>query len=165
MKNAIILLFCFLNVIVHAQDTQTNNFPVYNVLEYGVKKDGTTMNTGKIQQLIDDVSDAGGGIVYFPPGKYLTGTIFLKNYINFHIESGATILGSLDIDDYVPVGEEKLNHSARQERHLINGIDLVGVALTGRGMIDGRGYEFWPKDFRTMTEIEIRACYDRTGWI
>ncbi len=102
------------------------------------------------------VADLGGGIVYFPPGKYLTGTIYLKSYINLHIESGAIILGSLDIDDFVPVGKERPSHSARQQRHLIYGDDLVGVAITGRGMIDGRGYEFWPKDFRTMTEIEIR---------
>lgn len=158
MKNLAILFFCFLSVIIYAQDIQTKSLPVYSVVDYGVKNDGTTMNTLKIQQLIDRVSDLGGGIVYFPPGKYLTGTFFLKSHINLQIESGATILGSLNLNDYVPLGEEKLNHSARQERHLINGIDLVGVAITGRGMINGRGYEFWPKDFRTMTEIEIRAA-------
>lgn len=158
MRNAAILFFCFFSVIIYAQDIQTKSLSVYSVVDYGVKNDGTTMNTMKIQQLINRVSDLGGGVVYFPPGKYLTGTFFLKSHINLHLESGATILGSLDIDDYVPLGEEKLNHSARQERHLINGIDLVGVAVTGRGMIDGRGYEFWPKAFRTMTEIEIRAA-------
>ena len=130
----------------------------YNVLEHGINSDGETMNTEKIQQLIDRVADLGGGTIYFPPGKYLTGTIYLKSHIDLHLASGAILLGSLDIDDYEPVEEERPNHSARQQRHLIYGNGLVGVSITGRGTIDGRGYKFWPEDFRTMTEIEIRAA-------
>ncbi len=72
-----------------------------------------------------------------------------------------TILGSLDLNDFVPTEEEKPEHAARHHRHLIYGKDLVGVAITGRGMIDGRGYEFWPEDFRTMTETEIRNAMTR----
>ena len=45
MRNAAILFFCFLSVIIYAQDTQTKNYPVYSVLDYGVKNDGTTMNS------------------------------------------------------------------------------------------------------------------------
>jgi len=153
------MAICSLNSqFIQAQEKSYDSFPVYSVLDYGVINDGITMNTEKIQQLIDKVADEGGGIVYFPPGKYLTGTIYLKSYITLNIESGAVILGSLELDDFEAVEEERLNHSARQQRHLIYGKDLVGVAITGRGMIDGRGYEFWPKDFRTMTEIEIRAA-------
>lgn len=148
----------FTNVFIQAQGKSSDAIPVYSVLDYGVINDGTTMNTANIQQLIDRVSDRGGGIVYFPPGKYLTGTIYLKNYISLFIESGAAILGSLNLDDYEAVKEEKLNHSARQERHLIYGNELVGISISGRGMIDGRGYEFWPENFRNMTEIEIRAA-------
>jgi hypothetical protein len=155
----IVMAICSLNSqFIQAQDKSYDPIPVYSVLDYGVINDGITMNTEKIQQLIDKVADEGGGKVYFPPGKYLTGTIYLKSYITLHIESGAVILGSLDLDDFEAVEEERLNHSARQQRHLIYGKDLVGVAISGRGMIDGRGYEFWPKDFRTMTEIEIRAA-------
>ena len=151
-------LFLMLSGFVQAQNKTVNSNPVYSVLDYAVKNDGTTMNTVKIQQLIDKVSGLGGGSIYFPPGKYLTGTFYLRSHINLHFESGAVILGSLDIDDYEPVGEEKPNHSARQQRHLIYGNDLVSVSITGRGIIDGRGYTFWPEDYRTMNEIEIRAA-------
>ena len=159
-KAAFLLATVFFTIegFTQAQTKSTNSIPVFSVLDCGVKNDGTTLNTQKIQQLIDKVADLGGGIVYFPPGKYLTGTIFLKSYINLHIESGAVILGSLDLNDFVPVGKERPSHSARQERHLIFGEKLVGVSITGGGMIDGRGYEFWPKGFRAMTEIEIRAA-------
>lgn len=158
---SILAILFVLNGIVQAQQMSDRSIPLYSVLDYGVRNDGTTMNTEKIQQLIDKVSESGGGIVYFPPGKYLTGSIFLKSHVNFHLESGAVLLGSLDVEDYVNVGEERLNHSALQQRHLIYGDALTGVSITGRGMIDGRGYEFWPKDFRTMTEIEIRAAMTR----
>lgn len=160
LRTSSVIITCFfvLYGCVRAQNESASIMPVYSVLDYGVKNDGTTMNTMKIQQIIDKVAGLGGGTIFFPPGKYITGTIYLKSYINLHIESGATILGSLEIDDYEPVGKERPNHSARQQRHLIYGNDLIGVSLTGKGTIDGRGYEFWPKNFRTMTEIEIRAA-------
>lgn len=141
-----------------AAGSNTDRFAFYNVLDHGIINDGASMNTKKIQLLIDKVAEMGGGTVYFPPGEYLTGTFYLRSYINLHLESGAVLLGSLNINDYEAVEEERLNHSARQQRHLIYGKELVGVSITGRGIIDGRGYEFWPKDFRTMTEIEIRAA-------
>lgn len=143
---------------VQAGISTNDRSAIYNVLDYGIMNDGTSMNTEKIQVLIDKVADTGGGTIYFPPGEYLTGTIFLRSHIDLHLESGAVLLGSLDLDDFKAVKEEQLNHSARQQRHLIYGNALVGVSITGRGMIDGRGYEFWPEDFRTMTEIEIRAA-------
>ena len=165
MQSAIVFVFIMLCGLLQAQENPGSGIPVYNVLNYGVKNDGITMNTVEIQKVIETVSGLGGGMVYFPPGKYLTGTIYLESHINLHIESGAVILGSLDIDDYIPVGKEKPNHSARQERHLIYAGGKEGVAITGRGTIHGRGYEFWPENFRTMTEIETRAAYNPTGWL
>jgi hypothetical protein len=145
--------FCF-----HPVSAKVDSSTVYNMLEHGVRPDADTLNTRTIQAVIDQATENGGGVVYFPPGRYLTGTIFLKSHVTMHLENGAVILGSLDIDDYVPVGEERLNHSARQQRHLIYAGDAEGIAIEGKGMIDGRGPSFWPKDFRTMTEIEIRAA-------
>ena len=89
----IVMAICSLNSkFIQAQDKSYHSIPVYSALDYGVINDGITMNTEKIQQLIDKVADLGGGTVYFPPGKYLTGTLFLKSYINLHIESPAPLL-------------------------------------------------------------------------
>ena len=105
LKAITLLIACLFSLSGFAQAQHgSNSIPVFPVLDYGIKNDGTTLNTDKIQQLIDKVADLGGGIIYFSPGKYLTGTIFLKSHINLHIESGAAILGSLDIDDFVPIG-------------------------------------------------------------
>ncbi|MDQ8201183.1 glycosyl hydrolase family 28 protein [Pelagicoccus enzymogenes] len=148
--------FAILSCALASAAAQNSKF--HDVIEHGALPDGETLNTKAIQSAIDRASEVGGGVVYFPPGRYLTGTIFLKSHVTLHLENGAVLLGSLDIDDYEAVGEERLNHSARQQRHLIYAGNAEGIAIEGKGIIDGRGPEFWPKDFRTMEEIEIRAA-------
>ncbi|HAX94273.1 MAG TPA: hypothetical protein DCY25_10090, partial [Bacteroidales bacterium] len=60
-----------------------------NVIDYGAVNDGKTINTKEIQKAIDDCAKKGGGTVHFPAGRYVTGTIFLKNFITINLESGA----------------------------------------------------------------------------
>ena len=49
---------------------------------------------------VDTCAKAGGSRVVVPPGKYLTGPIFLKSNLEFEVLSGATLLGSTNFDDY-----------------------------------------------------------------
>lgn len=43
---------------------------IFNVKVYGAKGDGVTDDTTAVQKTTDACIDAGGGIVYFPPGSY-----------------------------------------------------------------------------------------------
>ncbi len=43
---------------------------IYNVQKYGVSSNSTADQTAAIQALIDKVGKSGGGVVYFPKGKY-----------------------------------------------------------------------------------------------
>ena len=52
-----------------------NGTDVWKVTDWGAIADGETLNTASIQKAIDACSNAGGGIVTFEPGKYLTGSI------------------------------------------------------------------------------------------
>ena len=45
-----------------------------NVKDYGAAGDGLTNDTAAIQKAIND-----GGMVYFPAGVYVTGTLYLKS--------------------------------------------------------------------------------------
>jgi len=61
---------------------------------------GTTNSTKAIQKKIDECSKAGGGIVTFKPGNYVTGALFIKSNVDFRIDKDVTLLGSQDDADY-----------------------------------------------------------------
>ncbi len=113
-----------------------------NVRDYGARGDGETLDTAAIQAAIDDCAES-GGTVLLPPGRYLSGTIFLKSRLTLHIMAGALLLGSTNISDYPPItpqmnfyGKEFCQHS------LIYGENLHDIAIIGRGIIDGQGGAF-----------------------
>ncbi|MFD1565344.1 glycosyl hydrolase family 28-related protein [Haloarchaeobius amylolyticus] len=54
--------------IAHARTKET---PVWNVEAHGIEGDGTTEVGDAVTDLLEEVAAAGGGIVYFPPGRYL----------------------------------------------------------------------------------------------
>jgi hypothetical protein len=47
---------------------------VYDVRDFGARGDGVTDDTEAIQAAMDALDDAGGGVLYFPPGTYLVYT-------------------------------------------------------------------------------------------
>jgi polygalacturonase len=110
-----------------------------NVLDFGAVADGRTLCTAGIQAAIDACATAGGGKVFVPPGKYLTGPIFLKSNLEFEVLAGATLLGSTNFADYptIPGRWEGLERTVYAS--MITGIDLENVAITGQGTLDGQG--------------------------
>jgi len=122
--------------------TQANalNAAVHDVREFGATGDGVTFDTPAIQRAIDSLSKEGGGrLVFPPPGRYLTGTIFLKDNVTLDVQAGATILGSQQQCDYSKdVGRFPYLTEA-QNRVLIDASKVRNVGLTGRGTINGNG--------------------------
>jgi len=115
---------------------------LFDVREYGAKGDGKTKDTALIQKAVEACAAAGGGAVYLSPGTYLSGTIVLKDNVTFHLEAGATLLGSTVLADYVlqpgppPTGDAN-------GKHLLFARDAENVTLSGSGRIDGQGRAFW----------------------
>lgn len=102
----------------------------YNILDFGAKPDGRTMNTKFIQSAIDKLYEAGGGKLIVPQGYFLTGSIELKSNINLYLEEGAVILGSVDMYDYRKLtGHQSLILASNQHN----------ISVTGEGTIDGQG--------------------------
>jgi len=115
----------------------------FNVREHGAVGDGQTLDSPAIQSAIEACAAQGGGTVYLPSGHYLAGTMFLRNNIALHLDSGAVILGSESPDDYPII------HSRWEGKHqdtyapLITGQNINNISITGRGTIDGRGSIWW----------------------
>jgi len=126
--------------------------PIFNVRDYGAAGNGEAKDTAAIQKAIDACHHAGGGIVYFPAGTYLTGTIRLKSNVTLSLHVGATIQGSKQIADYDLFGQIcPASECQAQPRHLIYAKDAQNIGIVGQGKIDGSGRSFW----RLMTKPEI----------
>lgn len=104
----------------------------YNASMFGIKSNGTILNTNSIQKGIDFISANGGGRLMFYVGRYLTGTIYLKSNVTIQLEEGAILVGSLNPLDY----EQNFNWTA-----LIFALDQKNIGITGKGVIDGRGFQ------------------------
>jgi len=113
-----------------------------NILDYGAQPDGKTLNTKAIQRAIDDVFQAGGGVVNVQPGRFLTGRIELKSRVTLNLQAGCTLLGSESMNDYSPIPGLPRAGDANP-RHLIFAQDAEDVTLTGPGRIDGQGPTYW----------------------
>jgi lysophospholipase L1-like esterase len=104
----------------------------YNILDFGAEPG--KLSTRALQEAVDACHEAGGGTVLVPAGKYLTGTIVLKSYVNLHLESGAILEASLNLDDY---------SSSFRKHGMIFCEDAEFVSITGNGIIQARGIEFY----------------------
>lgn len=144
-----VITFLFGSLSVEASE------PVYvNVLSTGVVNDGVTMNTRALQSAIDSCAHAGGGTLYFPSGRYLTGSLFLRDNITLFLEAGAVVLGSPDLKDYY-LPEQSYISFRNDVAAVINAEYCRNIKLTGLGTFDGQGalfpirYEAYrPKLFR-----------------
>ena len=72
----------------------------YQMTLFGIKSDGTTMNTRSIQKAIDYIAQQGGGRLVFTVGRYLTGSIHMRSNVTLHLSEGAILVGSTNPYDY-----------------------------------------------------------------
>ncbi len=124
-----------------------------NILDFGAVADGVTINTAAIQRAIDAVAESGGGKVVVPQGLFVSGTIRLKSNVELHLEHGACLKASANMEDYNPDDEYPENWGSENERwrakHFILCVRQKNVAITGTGVIDGNGDYFFedPKPY------------------
>lgn len=116
----------------------------YNVLTYGAKADSVTLCTKAIASAINAASKKGGGTVYFPAGKYLTGPIHLKSNITVFIDAGAELHFSDNFDHYLPFVESRYEGvDVRSFSPLFYAYKAENIAIVGRGKINGHGKKWW----------------------
>lgn len=154
----------------------------FNARDFGAVGNGKVKDTVAIQRALDSCAKVGGRVV-LPKGIYLSGTVFLGDNTELHLEEGAILLGSSDLSDYNSPDAFPQNWGSKTEGwsacHLVLAIEKKNVAITGRGVIDGNGrafmadrpeyfYEHWENGFiesrnhkeqaRPGQEIEFVEC-------
>lgn len=121
--------FLFLAILIFSFQLNAKD---YNASLFGIKSNGTTLNTNSIQKAIDYIHDNGGGRLVFYVGRYLTGSIYLKSNVTIQLEEGAILVGSVNPFDY----EQNYNWTA-----MIFALDQFNIGITGKGVIDGQGFQ------------------------
>lgn len=110
-----------------------------DVTQYGAKGDSTTLNSVAIQKAIDDCNKTGGGKVIFPAGKYLSGTVVLKDNVTLLLQKGAVILGSTNVEDYQNLDPFADGLGTDVGWALLVAVDAKNIGIEGEGAIDGQG--------------------------
>jgi len=115
----------------------------FNIESFGAKGDGQTLNTEAIKQAVEACTKAGGGTVYVPAGRFLTGAILLKSNITLYLDSGAVLSFSTNPEDY-PVVQSRWEGVNRDVyASCIYGEDIENVSVTGQGTLNGNGAFWW----------------------
>lgn len=103
---------------------------IFNVRDFGASGEKSQNAREAIQKAIEACAASGGGLVYFPPGDYSTGTIHLRSKVRVYLEAGATVYSIKD-------------KSAFDNDALFYGEDLTNITLEGRGTINGQAEYEW----------------------
>jgi polygalacturonase len=132
----------------------------FEVTKFGAVGDGRTLCTAELQRALDACGRAGGGLVFVPPGTYLTGSLSLRSCTHLYLAPGAVLLASPQPEDFPPMkardeGLERSIHSA-----LLVAVDLHDVAITGAGMMDGQGEPWWKAD-EAIRKVRVAAKLPR----
>ncbi len=118
---------------------------LFNVRDHGATGDGKTLDHLAINKAIEAAAATGGGTVWVPAGRYLSGSIRMKSNIELHIDAGAVIVAAPqsanaydETEEFKPPAYQDGGHTYFRNS-LIYGIGLENVSITGHGMIDGLG--------------------------
>ena len=126
----------------------------FNIVKYGAKADGVTLNTKSINTAIAECNKKGGGVVVIPAGLWLTGPIEIKTNVNLHLQKNALLQFTSDFDQYPLVQGNWEGLPQMRNQSPVSATNQQNIAITGFGIIDGGG-EAWrlvKKDKLTETQ-------------
>ncbi len=131
-----------------------------NVRDFGAAGDGKTPDTAAIQAAVD-----AGGMVFFPPGRYLSGTIYLRDGSGLEISTGAELIASGSLQDYNAPDFIPQNYASKPEMtsggHLLVAANVSDIVLCGGGRIRGNYQAFLKEphpEHKNFFKVELRPA-------
>jgi polygalacturonase len=107
--------------------------PFFNIMDYGAHNDGTGNASDAFRAAIQAAKAVGGGTVFVPAGKYVSGPIEMVSNLTLYFDAGSTV--------YFPAVTLPFTKGRQQGIEtltpvpLIGGHDLENVAVEGRGTL------------------------------
>lgn len=131
MKRFLLTLLAVYSLI----NVYAENRSVYNVKDYGAIPDTTVLSSIAIQKAIDDCAIHGGGVVWVPNGNYLITSLMMKSNVNLHLDGGAVLYASRNVEDYK---NHKVSVGASDESFievLLFALNANNISVTGTGKL------------------------------
>jgi parallel beta-helix repeat protein len=158
MKKILIILFSFLSLVGFTQELKYTNprkivekvnntqGKIFNVLDYGAKGDSTTLDQTSCQNTINACQTAGGGVVYFPKGKYRVNYLSVTKDVNLIGDNAKLIGTTTSVNHYIieVVG------------HLVKNTTLTGNALIGDDHVHATSTAFAAGDYIVIADTTYR---------
>lgn len=111
-------------------------------VEYRAELSAGPAQAAYLQNAVDCVHNAGGGIVTVGPGCYIMTTLYLKSGVELHLLRGARLQAHTDLGAYPAMPADTANKDQAQVQ-LVAAFDCHDIAITGDGVIDGQDEHFW----------------------
>jgi polygalacturonase len=134
-----------------------------SLTECGGVGDGVTLNTEAFAKAMKTLSDKGGGTLIVPFGVWFTGPIVFSSNINLHLEKGALILFTPDLDAYPLIRTSFEGLETRRCQSPISARKASNIAITGEGAINGSGQAWRPLKKAKVTEAHWKSVVQSGG--
>jgi polygalacturonase len=126
----------------------------FNIVKFGARSDGVTLNTKAINAAIIACNKKGGGVVLVPAGFWLTGPIELKSNVNLHLAKNALLQTTGDLSQFKLIASNWEGLPQMRNESPVWATNATNIAITGFGIIDGNGdaWRMVKKDKLTETQ-------------
>ena len=138
-----------------AHPPQLGASDVVNVIDFVSDRTGATLQRENLQRALDAIAARPkGGVLYFPAGTYLTGTLVIHSNTTVYLESGALLLGTANPKDYyVAASEPPRTKPGTGTGALLYFVDAENSRLIGRGTVAAQGTKI-----RQLVKDHPRIC-------
>ena len=156
-----------------AQFDKRNNLPAvkktsfkkdtFNIITFGAKPDGVTLNSVSINAAIDACNKKGGGVVLIPAGLWMSGPIELKSNVNLHLAKNSLLQMTRDFNEYKLVSGNWEGLPQMRNQSPIYANNATNIAITGLGIVDGAGDAWRAMGKDRVTENEWKKMVASGG--
>lgn len=135
-----------------------------SIKDFGGVNDGVTLNTEAFAKAMAHLAEKGGGKLVVPEGIWYTGSISIESNVNLHLDRGALVLFSDNLNDYPAVKSDWEGLSTHRATSPITARNKNNIAITGEGTFNGNGQAWRPVKKMKLTENQWKAL-TRTGCV